>query len=201
MTDAATEFTIKSKWTDEDQHDVFIPGRRKPVNSIDKVSGEPHLRVRAGADLKYIIGFIGDGEAYNSDRQQIGYSWVDPDVTNWPDEPGIFEQNGLGTLYRQVSTKEVGPLTRTLRKTPGLRALMRDCAPLSIHYSSPESPGFTMTIPRGVLLRCHVTIHDDRISRTQMLSTYLRERRKGVALDVMILPFGLLLYPLSWFGD
>lgn len=207
MIETATEFTIKARRFGENRHDVLISGHRKPVTRMEKVrvDRDGHrintnlLRVKVGPEFKSTIGFVGEGKAYDPDRQQVGYSSVDPDITIWPEQPGIFEQTYLGTLSRQVSSKKVGSLTRVLRKTPGLGALMRDCAPLSIHYSSPESPGFTINIPRGVSRHCDVSVHDDRINRIQLLSTYLYEQRRGVALDIAMAPFVLLIHILNSF--
>ncbi|MBO0852348.1 MAG: hypothetical protein J2P18_01110 [Nocardia sp.] len=207
MIETATEFTIKERFFGNCRRDVFVPGSSKPVTRMEmpvvdrrRRSDINFMRVKVGQDFKTTIGFIAAGETYDSDHQQIGVSSVDPDLTDWPEKWGVFEQLNLGTLTREVSPQKVGLLIRILRKTPGFRELMRDCAQVSIHYSSPESAGFTINIPRGVTSRCDVTVHDDRINRIQLLATYLYERRQGAVLDFALAPFKLLIAPLKLIG-
>jgi hypothetical protein len=69
-----------------------------------------------------------------------------------------------------------------LENVPLIGPIIRDSESDSVCYSSPDCAGFAVTKSRGGSMRCHVTIHDDRIDRILVMACYLHEMRKGKLL-------------------
>jgi hypothetical protein len=146
----ATEFSVVPRWSGERRHDVLVSGQRRPIARMQRVLRDANggrvitdmLRV-LGPDLRYSIGMVdpsNPGRAFGIGENlkvgpQIGRVSMASRARKG-EASGEFEQYGLGLLTR---VEERG--TRL------------------VHYSGPDSPGFTIAKPGGSS-RCEFTIHD-----------------------------------------
>jgi hypothetical protein len=171
----ATEFSVVSRWSGKDRHDVLVLGQRRPIARMQQILRDANggrvitdaLRV-LGSDLLYSIGLVDPGRpgrAFDfTENLKVGHEIGRVSMISGArkgEASGEFEQYGLGVLTR---VEERG--TRLVR------------------YSSADCSGFSIAKPRGSS-RCEFTIHDERVSRILVLAAYYKmEQRIPVVLTV-----------------